>query len=152
MGRSSVGLSDAQYVENGLSKLLGLLETRYHCPLPIAGMNKEDIRWLTYANSHWQTFERTLLENADIFRTAAARGDMRTDSDIDLMVMFDCVDHPTLEQIRRIQHRFEKLILSVYSLSNIGNIRRFFAMAYSTVHAISLARSALSRVTAKRRT
>lgn len=178
-----------RYVENGLSKLLGLLETRHHCPLPVAGMNKEDIRWLTYANSHWQTFERTLLENADSFRTAAAklsaivecyaqhiaagypdtqsvitqcadappaeiytatspivdalqaafgdrllslylhgsaaRGDMRPDSDIDLMVMFDCVDHPTLEQVRRIQHRFEKLTLSVYSLSNIRQYPTF---------------------------
>ncbi|MFT8212152.1 MAG: nucleotidyltransferase domain-containing protein [Symbiopectobacterium sp.] len=174
-----------RYAENGLSKLLGQLETRHHSPLPVAGMNKKDIRWLTYANSHWPPFELSLLEDVNAFRAAAARlstiaecyaqhiaagypdtqgvitqraetapaalhtitapiadalhaafgdrllslylygsaarGDMRADSDIDLMV----VDHPTLEQVRRIQHRFEKLALSVYSLSNIRQYPTF---------------------------
>ncbi|MCW2479098.1 nucleotidyltransferase domain-containing protein [Candidatus Symbiopectobacterium sp. NZEC135] len=178
-----------RYAENGLSKLLGQLETRHHNPLSVAGMNKEDIRWLTYANSHWQPFERSLLENANTFRTAAARlsaiaecytqhiaasypdtqnviaqhaetapaaihamtapivdalnaafgdrllslylygsaahGDMRPNSDIDLMAVFDSVDHPTLEQVRRIQHRFEKLSLCVYSLNNIRQYPTF---------------------------
>ncbi|QZN95766.1 nucleotidyltransferase domain-containing protein [Symbiopectobacterium purcellii] len=178
-----------RYAEQGLSKLLGQLETRHHSPLSVAGMNKEDLRWLTYTNSHWQPFERSLLENANTFRTAAARlsaivecyaqhiaagypdtqsviaqraetapaaihgmtapivnalnaafgdrllslylygsaarGDMRPDSDIDLMAVFDSVDHPTLEQVRRIQHRFEKLSLSVYSLNTIRQYPTF---------------------------
>ncbi|NLS43839.1 hypothetical protein EXD76_06850 [BEV proteobacterium] len=36
-------------------------------------MNKEDLRWLTYTNNHWQPFERSLLENANNFRAATAR-------------------------------------------------------------------------------
>ncbi|MGL9750301.1 MAG: nucleotidyltransferase domain-containing protein [Symbiopectobacterium sp.] len=46
------------------------METRHHSLLSVAGMNKED---LTYTNNHWQTFERSLLENANTFRAAAAR-------------------------------------------------------------------------------
>ncbi|WP_286673678.1 nucleotidyltransferase domain-containing protein [Candidatus Symbiopectobacterium sp. PLON1] len=56
---------------------------------------------------------------------SAAHCDMRPDSDIDLMAVFDNVDHPTLEQVRRIQHRFEKLSLSVYSLNNIRQYPTF---------------------------
>lgn len=162
-----------RYAEQGLSKLLGQLETRHHSPLSVAGMNNEDLRWLTYTNSNWQLFERSLLENANTFRTtagypdtqrviaqraetapaaihtmtapivdalntvfgdrllslylygSAARGDMRPDSDIDLMAVFDSVDPPTLEQVRRIQHRFEKLSLCVCSLNTVRQYPTF---------------------------
>ncbi|WP_291970329.1 hypothetical protein [Candidatus Symbiopectobacterium sp.] len=77
---------------------------------------------------------------------------MRPDSDIDLMAVFDNVDHPTLEQVRRMQHRFEKLSLSVYSLNNIRQYPTFRRYVCSTALATSLAPSVLHRPAARQTT
>ncbi|UDM50928.1 nucleotidyltransferase domain-containing protein [Cupriavidus sp. MP-37] len=56
---------------------------------------------------------------------SAARGDMRPDSDIDTMAIFDHVDAELLERVRLIQSKFSKLTISVYSADNIKNYPRF---------------------------
>ncbi|WP_080745043.1 nucleotidyltransferase domain-containing protein [Cupriavidus necator] len=56
---------------------------------------------------------------------SAARGDMRADSDIDTMAVFDHVDAEILERTRLIQRSFNKLTSSVYSVDNIKQYPKF---------------------------
>ncbi|WP_354687416.1 nucleotidyltransferase domain-containing protein [Cupriavidus necator] len=67
---------------------------------------------------------------------SAARGDMRPDSDIDTMAIFDHIDAELLESIRLIQNKFSKLTISVYSADNIRNYPRFrrYALVSGTRH------------------
>lgn len=60
---------------------------------------------------------------------SAARGDMRSGSDIDSIVIVDKVDTVILEAIRSTQSRFKDLSISVYSESNVHQYPSFRAYA-----------------------
>ncbi|WP_445497273.1 nucleotidyltransferase domain-containing protein [Photorhabdus sp. SF281] len=60
---------------------------------------------------------------------SAARGDMRSGSDIDSIAIVDEVDMVVLEAIRSTQSRFKNLSISVYSASNVHQYPSFRAYA-----------------------
>lgn len=189
-----------RYTEMAICKLLGLLEENEYRVQAVAGLNEDDINWLTHVNEDWRSIERILLRSVEEFRAAAvrlsgiiecysahlasrypktqalvakapevpseeiravtepimralrdvfgnrllsfylhgsaARGDMRPDSDIDTMAIFESVDAELLERVRYIQHNLDKLTISVYSADNIANYPRFrrYGLLKGTMH------------------
>ncbi|PZX29082.1 nucleotidyltransferase-like protein [Cupriavidus phytorum] len=62
-----------RYTEMAICKLLGLLEKNEYGVQAVAGLNDDDITWLTHANEDWRPIECILLRSVKKFRAAAAR-------------------------------------------------------------------------------